>query len=173
MTRAVTLDAVDLVLRVARATLGAVEYPPKTNGGPYVERVLKSTGNRRGEPWCAAWVYDIGNTALRSAWPVPRTASCYQVGEWAKQQGCRYLPSAGAQPGDLFLLYYGGKLNRFAHVGFVLSVNADKSIVTLEGNTSQPGDTDPATSREGWQVASKTRRLSAQDRLVRWVDVLK
>lgn len=172
MSRTVTLDAVDLVLRVAHATLGAAESPPNTNAGPYVERILKTTGNRKGDPWCAAWVANIGVTALRAAWPVPRTASCQALADWARKEKVRFLATAGAQPGDLFLLWYP-KLNRFAHVGFVQSVNKDGSIVTLEGNTSLPGDNNPATSREGWLVASKTRRLQANDRLIRWVNLLK
>lgn len=166
------MTPVELVLTVARATLGASEVPSGTNAGPFVERCLAVTGNGKGDPWCASFVAMVGQTAFGKRWPVPLTASCLAVSGWAAQARCRLAPSEGARVGDLFLLWYGGKLNRHAHIGFVLAVNPDGSIVTIEGNTSKPGDTDPARSREGWLVASKTRKLGAKDRLVRWTQLL-
>ena len=85
------------------------------------------------------------------------------VTEWAEAKGVRYV--AKPQMGDLFALYFP-TLNRYAHVGIVASVNPDGSILTYEGNTSGAGE------REGWMVASKTRKLGRRDRLIRWVELL-
>lgn len=163
-----TLSPIELVLRVSAATVGAGETPPGTNAGPFVERVLGTTGNRAGDPWCAAWVAMVGRTALGDAWPVVRSASCVAIAEWAAAQQCRYVAQrVPAQVGDLFLLHYPA-LQRFAHVGLVIGVGADgRTITTREGNTSGAG------SREGWLVAERQRVLTPQDRLVRWVDVLR
>jgi hypothetical protein len=157
------ISPVDLVLRVASATLGASEVPPNTNTGPYVERVLAGTHTPKGNPWCAAWVTDVGTHALGERWPVLRTASVQQMAEWAESKGIRY--TAKPQIGDLFCLWFP-KLNRFAHVGIVAAVQTDGQIVTVEGNTSGAGE------REGWMVASKLRKLGRQDRLIRWAALL-
>lgn len=158
----VTLAPVDLVLRVASATEGACEVG--ANAGPYVERVLKRTGNAKGDPWCAAYVTDVGLAALGTAWPVKKSASVQAICEWAAAKGCRLVATkAAAQPGDLFALWFP-KLGRWAHIGFVTSVNPDGSIQTIEGNTNADG------SREGWLVARKRRTLTSKDRLVRWTE---
>ena len=157
------ITPVELLLRVARATVGASEVPPNTNAGPYVERVLKRVGHVAGAPWCAAWVTDVGISALGAAWPVRPTASVVEMAEWAKARGCRYLPP-DAEVGDLFVLWFP-KLKRWAHVGIVSGVNGKGVVTTLEGNTSGAG------SREGWVVAARTRTLTAHDRLIRWSEV--
>ena len=157
------ISPVELVLRVASATVGASEVPAATNTGPYVERLLAGTQTPKGSPWCAAWVTDIGVAALGAAWPVPHTASVQAMADWANAHGCRY--TSGARVGDLFVLYFP-TLKRYAHVGLVVAVNVDGSIETTEGNTSGAGE------RDGWLVARKTRRLGRQDRLIRWVDLL-
>lgn len=157
------IKPVDLLLRVASATLGASEVPANTNAGPYVERVLQSTHTPKGNPWCAAWVTDVGTHALGELWPVKRTASVQEMADWAESKGIRYV--AKPQQGDLFCLYIPSE-GRLAHIGIVASVNQDGSIVTLEGNTSGAGE------REGWMVASKVRKLGRRDRLIRWVELL-
>ena len=161
-----TIDPIDLVLRVAQATLGAGESPPGTNAGPYVERVLKRVGFGKGAPWCAAWVSDVGALALGPQWPVKPSASVVAICEWAKGAGCRLeATKTPARRGDLFALWYP-KLGRFAHIGLVLRVDPDgRTVETLEGNTSGAGE------RDGWLVWSKTRTLTRKDCLIRWADV--
>lgn len=163
----ISLTPVDLVLRVASATVGACESPPHTNAGPYVERVLKRTGLGAGYPWCAAYVTDVGVCALGKDWPVIRSASVVQLCDWAAKANCRYVATkTPAKPGDLFCLWYP-KLNRWAHVGMVTGVEPDgKTCRTVEGNTSGAG------SREGWVVAERTRVLGPRDRLIRWTEAL-
>lgn len=160
----ITLTPVDLLLRVAGATVGASEVPPNTNAGPYVARVLAGTHTAVGNPWCAAWVTDVGDHALGDAWPIPRTASVQHMAEWAKTQGCRYL-ALSPHVGDVFVLWFPA-LKRFAHTGIVTGVTGTGEVTTVEGNTSGAG------SREGWVVAARTRRLGKQDRLIRWTEVV-
>lgn len=163
----ISLSPVELLLRVSAASVGACESPPNTNAGPYVERVLKRTGNKKGDPWCAAQVTDWGVLALGDAWPVKRSASVQQIADWALTAKCRVIATkVPALPGDLFVLWFS-KLNRFAHIGLVTGVNADGSVKTREGNTSGAG------SREGWLVADRTRKLTDADRLIRWTMAMK
>lgn len=145
----------ELVLRVAAATVGAMEID--ANAGPYVERVLKLTGLGKGYPWCAAHVCNVGVAALGSRWPVPHTASCAQLGEWAQSKGVlRTEPT----PGAIFLLYFPSH-KRFAHTGFCLGDSK-----TNEGNTNTDG------SRDGWLVAERTRKWGSQDRFVYWWEAM-
>jgi len=162
----IQIAPVDLLLRVARATVGASESPPNTNAGPYVERVLRGTGHGKGAPWCAAWVTDVGVHALGDQWPVRKTASVQQMADWARDQRCRYVATkTPAVVGDLFALWFPS-LKRFAHVGIVTEVSTDgKTVKTIEGNTNADG------GREGWMVAAKVRTLTDKDRLIRWVQV--
>lgn len=158
------ITPVELVLKVAKATVGAGESPARTNRGPFVARCLKATGLPEGHPWCAAFTTMVGVEALGDAWPVVKSASVQQQCEWAAKKGVRLIATkAKAEPGDLFALWYGKPHHRWAHIGFVVSVAKDgKTIETVEGNTSGAGE------REGWMVAEKTRILTSKDRLIRW-----
>jgi hypothetical protein len=148
----------ELVLIVAAATEGATENPTNSNGGPYVQRVLKRTGLGPGLPWCAAYVADVGVIALQERWPLPKTASCAALGEHAARAG---ILEEKPQVGDVFLVHYPS-LGRFAHTGFVTAVRADGKIETIEGNTNDGG------SRDGWGVFRRVRTPQAKDRFIRW-----
>lgn len=162
MTTPITLSPVDLVLRVSKKSVGASEHPPNTNSGPYVERVQKVTGNRKGDPWCASEVADTGLIALGDDWPLPLTGGCQVLADFAKTKGIRFLKP---ERGDVFLIWHP-ELGRFAHTGFVVDQKADGSWVTHEGNTSGGG------SREGWMKAERTRVFRPDDRFVRWINLL-
>lgn len=154
-----TALAIDIVLRVAAEAEGACESPPNTNSGPFVERVLAGVGLKKGDPWCAAWVYDVGRKALGERWPLPKTGGCAILGEFAQAQGIlRGTPEIG----DVFLIYHA-ELKRFAHTGFIVGPNND----TLSGNTSGAG------SREGWLVGRRVWRFSPEDRFIRWLSLVK
>lgn len=158
----ITLSPIDLVLRVSAKSDGASEHPANSNAGPYVERVQRVTGNKKGDPWCASEVADTGVIALGKDWPLPLTASCQRLAEFAKEKGIRFLKP---ERGDVFLVWHE-ELGRFAHTGFVVDVHPDGSCTTREGNTSGGG------SREGWMKAERVRRFKPEDRFVRWVKLL-
>lgn len=151
-------SAIDILLRVAREAEGASEVPPNTNSGPFVERVLAGVGLKKGDPWCAAWVYDVGRKALGDRWPLPKTGGCAILGEFATAKNILHdIPNVG----DVFLIYHA-PLKRFGHTGFIVGPGND----TLSGNTSGAG------SREGWMVGRRVWTFGPRDRFVRWVDLL-
>lgn len=163
MTGSIAIAPADLVLRVASGSIGASEVPANTNAGPYVELCQQVTGNKKGDPWCASWVARMGVRALGALWPLPLTGGCQALHDWAHAKAA--LVAAPAI-GDVFLVWHA-ELGRFGHTGFVVRVSADGSCVTYEGNTSGGG------SREGWLVAERTRRFTAQDRFIRWAPLVR
>ena len=146
------------------------------NRGQMVELFLREVRQPPGQPWCAAFVHHVGywshydHTAERSTWPLLATASCYELGEFARERG--WLVDKPVL-GDVFLLH-SKELRRFAHTGVVVDVvqsygsGGDASYVctTVEGNTNADG------SRNGNTTLRKTRRFSIAngDRFIRWVD---
>lgn len=149
--------------------VGVKEERP--NGGQMVDLFLKATGLGTGYPWCAAFLAYVGKLTFsvdqpKTKWPVPLTAACLQIGNWAKKEG---VLKEDCEIGDLFLLYYPS-LKRFAHTGVVIAKVPDKPhrYVVIDGNTSTTG------SREGWVVAKQERTInpSAGHRFVRWVDAM-
>lgn len=164
---------------VARVLSGAYQFLDFTeqggdNHGQVVETFLKLTGNSPGDPWCAAFVSFVGWRALlnitpttlkrASAWPLPRTAGCKVLGDFAAKQG---ILMGKPEVGDVFLKYYASK-RRFAHTGFVLSVLDDGTCLTLEGNTNQKPE-----ERNGWGVFIKKQHFKVSDRFVRWQVLIK
>lgn len=147
------------VLAAARALLFVREEPINSNAGQAVEAFLRTTGLPKGHPWCAAFVTHVGLAALGEKWPLPRTASCAQLGEFAKK---RAILREKPEVGDVFLLWYPS-LNRFAHTGFVTGAAGE----TIEGNTSGGG------LRDGWGVFERKRAWGPKDRFIRWVEVEK
>lgn len=154
------IEPVELVLRVALACEGAQEVG--ANRGPFVERCLKLTGNKPGDPWCAAAVSMIGYTALLGEWKLPKTAGCQVLADFAKKHDI--LRETG-QRGDVFLIWHP-ELGRFAHTGFLLD---PATTMTISGNTTVPGQT--GNPREGWLMARKPWPFKPQDRFVRWSDL--
>lgn len=171
MGRLITLDVTELVLRVARATIDAQELG--VNNGAFVRRVQSFTGNKPPDAWCASLTTMCGVVALDKAWPVQRSGLVQAQCDWAKDKGIRYVATkTPALPGDLFALWFP-KLGRWAHIGFVDTAAADgRTITTIEGNTSDPKNRDPAREREGWLVGTKKRTLTDADRLIRWAELL-
>ena len=136
------------------------------NRGQVIERMTRFCGLNPPQPWCAAAVAWWGWHALRvdsktSRWPLPKTASCWQLGESARKAGL--LREAG-KAGDVFLIYYPS-LNRFAHTGVLVRQEGDR-WVTIEGNTNNDG------SRNGWGVCERRRTFGPKDRFVRWTEAI-
>lgn len=147
------------------------------NSGQMVELFLRGVNQPAGQPWCAAFVHHVGywshydHATRRSSWPLPATASCWQLGEFARVRAVlKPLP----QVGDVFLVY-SGKLRRFAHTGIVTSLVShqragDDHVVecgTVEGNSNDGG------SRDGRMTVSRQRKFSYVngDRFIHWVDL--
>ena len=145
------------------------------NRGQMVELFLREVGQPAGQPWCAAFVFHVGYWShydfrvRQSSWPLPPTASCWQLGHFARRHG---LFVDQAQMGDVFLKY-SPELRRFVHTGVVVEVdeNVDSDDIsictTIEGNTNDDG------SPNGFTTLRKVRTFSAKrgDGFIRWADI--
>jgi hypothetical protein len=149
------------------------------NRGQVVELFLRQVRQPPGQPWCAAFVHHVGywshyeHATRRSSWPLPATASCWELGHFA---AARAILRTEPQVGDVFLVH-SRTLKRFAHTGVVASVeralatpNGENAYVclTVEGNTNDDG------SREGRATLCRTRRFSTSngDRFIRWAELM-
>lgn len=151
------------VLAAAQSAVGWQEATGR-NDGPQIERILAGTGNRRGDPYCAAFVYWSGLTAgfpklyPRSAWSPDMVAAP----TWTRARGGRE-----PQPADTFGIYFPAK-GRVAHTGLI-EQNRGSVFVTIEGNTSPDAAPGSAADRDGGGVWRK-RRLRSQVHAVRdWI----
>jgi hypothetical protein len=173
-----TVPLTPAFLVAAAASLVGVHEQGGNNRGPMVELFLHEVKQPPGEPWCAAFVHHVGywshydSETRRSSWPLPPTASCYELGVFAKKRGVlRDEPEVG----DVFLLWKE-KLGRFAHTGVIVHLRAHGETAgegqwfeceTIDGNTDADG------SREGDGVLRRIRRFlpNRGDRFIRWADL--
>jgi hypothetical protein len=116
------------------------------NDGRWVEAMLRLVGHTKGAPWCAAFVCMVLDIAFKGANPLPATASCDVLLEFARKQGwLQETPIVG----DVFLVMRAPK--DAVHTGIVTGVG-DLAVKTIEGNTNAGG------SRDGWGVFARERR---------------
>ena len=131
------------VVEIAAAQVGVSEHPRGSNKGPEVDQYLRSVGINFPAPWCAAfvvWCHDKAGVTIT------RTGGVLDM--WNRSPTNRV---SDPQPGDVIILDYG-KGN--GHTGIVESV-AGGVVNTIEGNTNDEG------SREGYEVARRTRKISS------------
>lgn len=135
------------VLDAARREIGTVESPPNSNRTRY-----GATYGMDGQPWCAMFVWWVFRQA-RALPLIPKTAYTPSFAQWFKSRG---QWGTAPRPGAVaFFDFPGDGVNRISHVGLVEAVNADSSIITIEGNTS-PGT--GGSQRDGGGVYRRTRR---------------
>ena len=118
------------VLNAARSKIGVTENPPGSNDTDF-GRWYSATfgGNWNGQPWCAMFV----NWALAAgkALDVHNFSYCPTgVAEYKAAGRWGSHPKPGA------VVFYQWTEPVPQHVGIVESVNADGSIIAIEGNTS-------------------------------------
>lgn len=141
--------AVSVVLAVARLLLW-VREATNHNDGPPVEAIQKSTGNKRGDPWCASVIYFVGRVLnwLGLRWPLPKTASCDELLRWAREQGVLMEgPNAVPVRGDVGLVMRTAE--DAIHAFFVDGVGTP--FKTIEGNTN------PGGGRDGYGMFERER----------------
>ena len=132
------------MLDIARGELGTLE-----TGGNNRGAVLKypNAFGRGSEAYCADFVSWVSRKAGLSM----NNPYCPSVVNELKRNG-DWKGKSNPQPGDLVLFDWDG--DRVAdHIGLVERVNADGTIATIEGNTS-----NPQTGQEG--VFRRTRSMS-------------
>lgn len=159
--------------------LGTCEEPRGSNSGPLLAKFFaadnyKPPGKDEKYAWCAAavsywvqtWLAGCAEAArlFGKAQP-PRTASAFGLQDWAEEQSGAVLIIPGKllrsrtetiRPGDV-LVY------EFSHCGIAKTPFPNGFGTAIEGNT------DPAGSREGWEVARKWRGVSSVRCALRFV----
>lgn len=128
-------DLARTALEIAAGQIGVRERG--RNRGTEIDGYSRDIGNdpTKADPWCAIFVSAmVKRAAAQLGIPVPihLTAGCWTLDEKAPAYMRSSMPAAGA----IFLL------NGHRHTGFVESVNADGSCVTIEGNTNPGGAVD-------------------------------
>lgn len=133
------------IVPVAQLFVGWVRETTGKNDGPWVEAIQRTTGNKKGDPWCASFVNFVLDIAYKDLNPLPCTASCDVLLEYA---GRNKLLTTTPEPGDIFLVI---KTRSDAiHTGIVTAVEASR-VHTIEGNTNREG------AREGNGVWARIR----------------
>lgn len=127
----------ETVLRMARKYLGVIEEGG-ANRGTAVDKFLESAGAAKGQPWCAAFVYQVVRDAgYKPAVRYP--ASCRSWIAWAVEHQALLVKP---QPGDLVVFDFDLDGAKDDHVGVVEKLIAFGPVVTLatiEGNTPGTG----------------------------------
>ena len=136
------------IVPVAELFVGWVRETTGKNDGPWVEAIQRTTGNKKGDPWCASFVNFVVDIAYRDLNPLPATASCDVLLEHARRNN---LLTTTPSPGDVFLVMR--TKNDAIHTGIVTAVLPDR-IKTIEGNTNRDG------AREGNGVWARERLRS-------------
>ena len=140
-------------LCIAGSQDGVSEKPKNTNSGPEVNAYLKSIGLGPGYAWCMAFVYWCVNKAcLETSAKNPLVKTGGVLRQW-NETTCRKIPktSKAVKPGDIFIMEFS---KGTGHTGFVEKIEGSL-VHTIEGNTNDDG------SREGYEVARRTRPISS------------
>jgi hypothetical protein len=119
-------------LQAAQAEVGVTEQPPGSNDAPRIAQYRQATAGSGVGPWCA---YFVSWAAQQAGAPLGEAGQGFggvsAVAGWAQRTG-RWTPAgAGTRPNPGDLIVWGGR-----HIGIVESVDADGSIHTIEGNSS-------------------------------------
>jgi CHAP domain len=141
------------VITVAQSQLGVSEVPKGSNSGKQVNAYLRSVDLAAGNPWCMAFVYWCVDKAAENIGVknlLVKTGSCLHQ---YNNTTLRKIPnrSKAIKAGDIFIMEFKGGTG---HTGFVTKVTGGL-IETIEGNTNDDG------SREGYEVAKRTRTISS------------
>jgi hypothetical protein len=118
------------MLAAAAAEVGQTEQPPGSNDSPRIAQYRTATAGSGVGPWCA---YFVSWAAQQAGAPIGEQGQGFgavaAVWDWAQRTG-RTIP-AGSTPQAGDIIVWDGR-----HIGIVESVDADGSIHTIEGNSS-------------------------------------
>jgi hypothetical protein len=146
-------------LEIARLFGFVREAAGNANSGAWVEAIQRTTGNGKGDAWCASFVYVVLALAYGGTSPLPRSASCQVLYDHARKHD---MLTDTPLPGDVYLLL--DATGRAHHVGFVTRP-LGATFEELSGNTNPDG------GREGYGVFERTgeraRKRSARTVFIR------
>jgi hypothetical protein len=119
-------------LAAAQSQVGVAEQPPGSNDGPQIAEFRTATAGSGVGPWCA---YFTSWAAAQAGVPLGEAGqgfgSVSALYGWAQRTGRATPAGPGVRPNPGDLIVWGGR-----HIGIVESVDADGSIHTIEGNSS-------------------------------------
>jgi hypothetical protein len=119
-------------LAAAQSQVGVAEQPPGSNDGPQIAQYRTATAGSGVGPWCA---YFTSWAAAQAGVPLGEAGqgfgSVSALYGWAQRTGRATPAGPGVRPNPGDLIVWGGR-----HIGIVESVDADGSIHTIEGNSS-------------------------------------
>jgi hypothetical protein len=119
-------------LAAAQGQVGVTEQPPGSNDSPQIAQYRTATAGSGVGPWCA---YFVSWAAAQAGTPLGEAGqgfgSVSALYSWAQRTGRATPAGPGVRPNAGDLIVWGGR-----HVGIVESVDADGSIHTIEGNSS-------------------------------------
>ena len=119
------------ILNAVRPEVGVAEQPPGSNDSPRIAQYRQATAGSGVGPWCA---YFASWAARQAGVPLGDNGQGFgrvdDVYAWAQQTGKAIPngPGVTPQPGDLIVWD--------EHIGIVDHVDADGTINTIEGNSS-------------------------------------
>ncbi|MPM60691.1 hypothetical protein SDC9_107543 [bioreactor metagenome] len=145
------MTGAEKLLSVAQKELGTKESPAGSNRVKYNAAYYVREVSGDSYPWCCVflwWCFQEAGLG-RLFCGGEKTASCGTLANWAKRNG-RFV-AKDYQPGDLVFLRFSG--DAIQHIGAVEQVNADGSLITIEGNTGAGSDAN------GGEVQRRTRAL--------------
>ncbi len=136
------------------------------NDGVMVEKYLATTGFKKGNAWCAAFVtWTLDSTANITGVKIISPHSAWAPSWFTKNVIYTKGKASNLKPSraDVFGIYFA-KDNRIGHVGFIDQWPPhDDYVITVEGNTNTAG------SREGDGVYRKRRLKENIYKVSRWV----
>jgi CHAP domain len=119
-------------LAAAQSQVGVSEQPPGSNDGPQIAAYRTATAGSGVGPWCA---YFTSWAAAQAGVPLGEAGqgfgSVSALYGWAQRTGRATPAGPGVRPNPGDLIVWGGR-----HIGIVEYVDADGSIHTIEGNSS-------------------------------------
>jgi hypothetical protein len=118
------------IVNLVRGEVGVAEQPPGSNDSARIAQYRQATVGSGVGPWCA---YFTSWAAREAGVPLGDSGQGYglvdDVWAWAERSG-KAIPAAGATPAPGDLIVWD------EHIGVVESVDADGTIHTIEGNSS-------------------------------------
>ena len=136
----------EAVLQIAAWQLGVLESPAGSNQVKYNEAFYGRQVSGSAYPWCMVFLWWVFREAGFSLY---KTASCtvlrsrYQAaGQWVTE---------GYRPGDILLFDFSGKRSRTEHAGLLEQIEADGTLVTIEGNTGSTNDANGGAVQRRWR----------------------
>jgi len=118
------------IVSLVQSEVGQAEQPPGSNNSPRIAQYRQATAGSGVGPWCA---YFTSWAAREAGVPLGDAGQGFgavaDVWSWAQRTGKAVPAGSTPAPGDLIV--WGSR-----HIGVVESVDADGSIHTIEGNSS-------------------------------------